>query len=133
MWLEIARRFGPQVHDHVEDGSPGTTNELALPLRRGLPVHAAQGVPALVPRDAALGQGRRQAGRGELLRAPGPGEEAPVVRVPVGADDYHPRKARRLEDHGSTVAVGMGTMNWPPHSRMWESWATISSLTFQGG
>ena len=60
-------------------------------------------------------------GRRELPRAPGPGEEATIVRVPLGADHDDPRKAGRLEVHGSTVAVGMGTMNWPPHSRMWES------------
>ena len=65
-------------------------------------------------------------------RAPRPGEEAPLVDMTVEVDEYRAGEGRGLEDHGTMWALGIGTMNWPPHSRMPAIWAMISSLKFQG-
>ena len=59
-------------------------------------------------------------------------EEAALVDMTVEVDEYCAAEGRGLEDHGTMCALGIGTMNWPPHSRMPAIWAMISALKFQG-
>src|SRR5205085_8196062 len=90
----------------------------------------------------AFGRGRendaehRRAGPlGEQAQEGAPAADLDVVAV--RADAEHPQRrpctvSERDRKHQSTVASGMGTMNFAPQARACESCAMISSFKFQG-
>src|SRR5207253_7802144 len=107
-------------------------HELRLFMRRDLVVHPAQRAAALVVRNARLRDASFEAAARELLRVERPREE--TANVPMRLELDHERAAdRRLrEDHASTSTRGIGTTNFPPHSRMCAICSVISSRRFHG-
>ena len=56
--VEVGRALGSEVHDDVEDGSPGAPHELGLGRGRELKVHPAQRALLLIECDVGLGDQR---------------------------------------------------------------------------
>ena len=97
--LQVGRRVGSQVDDHVVDRASGAAHELGLGGRRHLVVHAAQRAAPVVEGHVALGNERRNAVRLELLPAEGACEKAAVVLAPFEVDDEGARKRCLGENH----------------------------------
>ena len=97
---EVRRRTEPQVEDDVEDRAADTPHELRLLVRGSLEMHAAESSRPGRAGDARLGEIRRQAGGGELVRVPDPGEEPALVLVALELDDDCAGNRGLVEPHG---------------------------------
>ena len=95
-------------------------------------MHAAQGARAVVIGQVALHEPLAQPVLGEIAAAKGPGEQPPIVFVGLDVDDEGAGQGRFAEQHQNTSTRGIGTTNFPPHSRMAAICSAISSLRFHG-
>src|SRR5690606_14310725 len=107
-------------------------HDLHLSVRRRLVMHAAQRPPVRVERQTALRERRAQSLPGQLLAAPGAGEEAALVAPELEVDHEGAREGRRRELHCATFTSGMKVTKRPPHSRMYPACSMISCFRFQG-
>src|SRR5213593_2961488 len=108
------------------------TSWIAPRVRRALRVHAAQRAPRAVLGEIALHHARVETVRRELARAERARKRTPLVAVRLHLDQERTGDHCLAEGHGITVASGIGTTNFPPHSRIPAICETISSLKFQG-
>ena len=56
-----------------------------------------------------------------LSLAPGPGEEAPRILLPLCFNDDSAFQRGLDENHEYTLTSGIGTTNCPPHDRIYDS------------
>ena len=89
-------RTRPQVDRHVEHGAPRAAHQLALRVRLGLPVHAAQRAAPRVEREVALRERRRQPVRGELVGAEASARNGRARRPAARAAISHDAGEREL-------------------------------------
>ena len=115
----------PQVEDDVEDRAADTPHELRLLVRGSLEMHAAESSRPGRAGDARTARARRQAGGGELVRVPDPGEEPALVLVALELDDdcAGNRGLRRTaRSTRSTVSRHRSPSSSSPSSSRWRSW-----------
>ncbi len=93
---------------------------------------AAQGAPAVVVGEAALGDRRVEPVGLELTAAPGAGEETPLVLKALWFQDPGAGERSLAEDHSKTRTSGMATTKRPPQERTSAICSMISSFRFQG-
>ena len=112
------RRGGPQVEHDIIDCSPRTTNELCFFVRDGLIVHPSQSSFFFIEGDAALHKVGIQPIHFEFFLTKRPREKSSFVLDSFQLDDERAFQFRFFKNHPCTVTSGMGTTNFPPHSRI---------------
>src|SRR6185436_5237580 len=101
-------------------------------VRCDLEVESAQGTPAVIERDAALGDGGIEAALLEFVAAVRAGEEAPLVFDPLRLQKPGAGQRSFAEDHSRIRTSGIGTTKRPPQERTSDICSMISSFRFQG-
>src|SRR5215813_4358155 len=90
--LLVSCRFTTQVDYHIVDCASGTAHQFCFSARSNLIMHAAKRPLYLVERYVALDQSRIQTVSFELLLAPRPSKETPLIFVLLQLDDESSRQ-----------------------------------------
>src|SRR3989449_5765364 len=104
--VEIGGALRPQVHDDVEDGSPGAPHKFGLGRGRELEVHPAHRALLLIESDIGLGDEGLEPVLSELPLAEHACEEAPVVLAAIHVEDEGALELRLDEDHDMVPSLG---------------------------
>lgn len=103
--LPEARRFGPNIHQHIVDGTVRTAHQLGLTATRA-PVHAAHHAPD-GPGLRILDEGGGRAGhtpvRVEFGGVEGAGEQTPVVPEGLRGQHQDVGELGRIDAHQAMV------------------------------
>src|SRR5438094_2302590 len=97
--VEVGWALRPQVHDDVEDGSPGAPHEISLGRCRSLEVHPAQCALLLIESDVGLGDERIEPVLSKLPLAEHAREEASIVLAEIQVEDERTLELCLDEDH----------------------------------
>ena len=102
---KVAGRFGPQVHDDVEDRTAGGADQFRLSGRRALEMHPPQCPHSVVVCEVGLGDHGLQAVFCELLLAERSGEESAIILAQLEVDHERPAEFGLGEDHSFLLGV----------------------------